>query len=210
MAKVAASVRDAFYENRRTGLAEAALRLWAEKGFDGTSVAAVAEAAGVAKGTFYLYFPSKQALLEEVLRRYSLLPSIQSLAENIAGRPFDEAVHEFVRQAWRHLGEHRELVLLALRELPSHLDQVRDLVERVLVPANELIAAYLREHLGEQRAREISLVVAGRGLIGTIVLVFLSQEILGAGRFLPVTEEEITATIANVFLHGVRGRAESR
>jgi AcrR family transcriptional regulator len=205
MAKVAASERDAFYESRRAELADVALRLWAERGFDATSVAAVAEAAGVSKGTVYLYFPSKQALLEEVLRRYSLLPSVQSLVDNITGASFEEAVHAFVRHAWRHLSEHRDLVLLALRELPSHLDQAREAVERILVPTNELIAAYLRQQVGEQRAREISLVVAGRGLIGTIILVFLTQEILGAGRLMPVDEEQIVSTIAQVFLHGVLG-----
>src|SRR5262245_18531957 len=126
MPKIAATERDAFYESRRAAIAEVALRLWAEKGFAATSVAAVAKAAGISKGAMYLYFPSKQALLEEVLRRYSLLPSLQSLVEYIAGKSFEEAVHAFVRDAWRHLNEHRDLVLLVLRELPSQLEEARE------------------------------------------------------------------------------------
>lgn len=206
MPKVAASERDAFYQTRRTEIAEVALRLWAERGFDATSVASIAGEAGVSKGTFYLYFPSKQALLEDVLRRYSLLPNIQKLAASLSSGSFEEAVHSFVSEAWRHLSEHRDLLLLALRELPSHLEQVQDAVEHILVPGNQMIAAYLEQQLGPERAREISLVVAGRGLIGTVILVFLTQEILGAGRLLPVREEQITATIADVFLHGVLGK----
>ena len=103
MPKIAASERDAFYETRRTELAETALNLWADKGFDATSVASIAEAAGVSKGTFYLYFSSKQALLEDVLRRYSLLPNIQVLAEDLADKTLEEAVEIFVNQAWAHL-----------------------------------------------------------------------------------------------------------
>jgi AcrR family transcriptional regulator len=209
MAKIAASERDAFYEARRTELAEVALALWAEKGFDGTSVAAIAEAAGISKGSFYLYFASKQALLEDVLRRYSLLPNIQSLAETMVERPFEDAVHSFVREAWRHLSEHRDLVLLAVRELPSHLKQAQDALERIVIPGNKLIAAYLEQQLGPERAGEISLIVAGRGLIGTIVIMFLSQVVLGGSRFLPLGDEEITSTIAQVFLHGVVGTKES-
>ncbi len=205
MPKIAASERDAFYESRRAELAEVALRLWAERGFDATPVSAIAEAAGISKGALYLYFPSKQALLEEVLRRYSLFPSIQSLAENIVGKSFEDAVHAFVRHVWRHLSEHRDLILLALRELPGHLDDAREAVEQVLVPGNQLLANYLQVHVGEQRARKISLIIAGRGLIGTIVLVFLSQEILGVGRLLPVGEDEIVSTVAQIFLHGVLG-----
>lgn len=205
MAKIPASEREDFYETRRAELARIALRLWAERGFGSTSVAAVAEAAGISKGTFYLYFASKQALLEDVLQRYTLLPSIQTMVEGMADRSFEEAVQTFVRQAWRHLSEHRDIVILALRELPSHPEQVQEAVEHILVPSNKLIAAYLEERLGAERAREISLVIAGRGLIGMVIMLFLSQEVLGAGRFLPVAEEEITSTIAEIFLQGVLG-----
>lgn len=208
MPKIAASERDTFYEARRKEIADAALRLWAERGFDSTSVASIAEAAGISKGTFYLYFASKQALLEDVLRRYTLLPTIQVLVDSMADSSLEEALHAFVRTAWRHLSDHRDLVLLALRELPSHLEQAQEAIERVLVPGNQLLAHYLEERLGPQRAREISLVVAGRGLVGMIIMVFLSQEILGARRFLPVAEEEITSTIARVFLQGVLGARE--
>ncbi len=209
MPKIAASERDAFYESRRTELADVALKLWAHKGFDATSVASIAEAAGMSKGTFYLYFSSKQALLEDVLRRYSLLPNIESLAEDLAGLPFDEAVETFVRQAWAHLSEHRDLVRLALREMPSHLEQVQDALEHVFIPGNQLIAAYLENRLGPERAQELSFVVAGRGLIGMVMMMFLTQEVLSAGRFLPLTDEEITSTVAKVFLHGVAGPAEA-
>jgi hypothetical protein len=124
---------------------------------------------------------------------------------NMPGSSLEESVHVFVRAAWRHLSEHRDLVLLALRELPSHLEHLQEAIERILVPTNEMIARYLEERLGPERAGEISLVVAGRGLIGMIVMVFLTQEILGAKRFLPVAEDEIAATLAQVFLHGVLG-----
>ena len=48
MPRIAASERDAFYEARRTALSEVALKLWAEQGFDQTSVAAIAQQAGIA------------------------------------------------------------------------------------------------------------------------------------------------------------------
>jgi len=205
MAKIAASERDAFYEERRTTLTEVAVRMWAERGFDATSVAAIAEAAGMSKGTFYLYFHSKQALLEDVLRRYTLLPSIRSMVEDLVDRSLDEAVHTFVREAWRHLASHRDLLLLALRELPTHVEQLQQALGHVFVPGNRLIAAHLEARLGAERAREISLIIAGRGLIGMVVMVFLSEEVLGVGRFLPVDREQIPHTIAEVFLHGVIG-----
>jgi AcrR family transcriptional regulator len=201
--RIPASERDAFYESRRTALAEVALELWAEKGFDQTSVAEIAREAGIAKGTFYLYFESKEALLDEVLRRNSLGPNLLALIRDLQTRPLEEAVHAFVRGAWRHLSDHRDLLLVALREMPTHLEQAREIVERLMVPVNAAVARDLAARIGPERAGELSTVISVRALIGMVVVVFLTQEVLGVGRFLPVPEEEITRTIAELFLHGV-------
>ena len=143
MPRIPASERDAFYEARRSALADVALKLWAERGFDQTSVAAIAREAGVAKGTFYIYFESKQALLLEVLRRNSLVPNILTLIDDLQHESLEDAVASFVRGAWRHLREHRDLVLVVLGELPSHLEEAREAIERVVVPSNEVVSGYL-------------------------------------------------------------------
>jgi AcrR family transcriptional regulator len=208
VSKIAASQRDAFYETRQAALCQVALKLWAERGFDQTPVEAIAREAGIAKGTFYLYFESKGALLLEVLRRNSLVPSVLALIEDLKTRRLEDAVHGFVRGAWRHLDSHRELILVALREMPTHLADARAAVARVLVPANAALARDLDARIGPERAGKLSSVIAVRALIGMIVLTFLTQEILGAGRHLPVPEDEITRTIALLFLHGIAPERE--
>ena len=50
-------------EERRRDILEAALAAFGSKGFNETTVDEVAQAAGVAKGTVYLYFDSKEHLL---------------------------------------------------------------------------------------------------------------------------------------------------
>lgn len=56
-------------EHRPDELLDAALGLFVEKGYAHTSVAEIARKAGVSKGSVYLYFPSKQAILEGLVRR---------------------------------------------------------------------------------------------------------------------------------------------
>ncbi len=53
---------------RRAHLVEAAARLFANTDFDGVTIANVAQAAGVAKGTAYIYFATKEALFLELVR----------------------------------------------------------------------------------------------------------------------------------------------
>jgi AcrR family transcriptional regulator len=50
----------------RARVLDAAVELFAERGYEGTTVAQVISRAGVAKGGFYHHFPSKEALLYEV------------------------------------------------------------------------------------------------------------------------------------------------
>ena len=50
-------------EQRKKEIALVALDLFAEKGFETTSISSVAEAAGIGKGTVYEYFTSKEELV---------------------------------------------------------------------------------------------------------------------------------------------------
>lgn len=52
---------------KREQLLTAALKLFVEKGVENTSTAEIAKAAGTASGTLFLYFPSKQDLVSELV-----------------------------------------------------------------------------------------------------------------------------------------------
>jgi AcrR family transcriptional regulator len=53
----------------RDRIVAAAVELFGEHGYDGTSIGAVLESAGVARGALYHHFPSKEALFDAVLER---------------------------------------------------------------------------------------------------------------------------------------------
>jgi len=57
-------------DTRRQEILDAALSLFAERGFDATTVQGIAAAAGVAAGTVYLYFPSKEHVLLALHHQY--------------------------------------------------------------------------------------------------------------------------------------------
>jgi AcrR family transcriptional regulator len=57
-------------EDRRQGLMDAALRVLRDKGASVATVSDITEEAGVAKGTFYLYFDSKEHLLAALRERF--------------------------------------------------------------------------------------------------------------------------------------------
>jgi AcrR family transcriptional regulator len=67
-------------ERRRPQVLDAGLALFLERGYEGTSMAAIADAAGVTKPVVYACFPSKDELFRALLRREEerILREIQS------------------------------------------------------------------------------------------------------------------------------------
>jgi AcrR family transcriptional regulator len=54
-------------ERRRRAMLETALRVFSEKGYHQARISDIIEAAGIARGTFYLYFDGKNAIFHELL-----------------------------------------------------------------------------------------------------------------------------------------------
>ena len=54
-------------ESRRAAILTGALRVFGRKGYHQTHVADIIKAAGIARGTFYLYFESKAAVFDSIL-----------------------------------------------------------------------------------------------------------------------------------------------
>ncbi|OXM84284.1 TetR/AcrR family transcriptional regulator [Paenibacillus rigui] len=55
-------------EEKKDGIIEAALKLFEEQGYHQTKVSDIVRAAGVAQGTFYLYFQSKEDLFRSIAK----------------------------------------------------------------------------------------------------------------------------------------------
>jgi TetR/AcrR family fatty acid metabolism transcriptional regulator len=75
--------------NKRERILDAAVRVFARKGFHATRVSEVAKAAGVADGTIYLYFDSKEHLLVSLFedRVQRLLAYLESELPRVATAP---------------------------------------------------------------------------------------------------------------------------
>lgn len=53
--------------HRKAAIEEAAMQLFAENGFSGVSISAIARKAGTSKGLLYNYFENKEALVKEIV-----------------------------------------------------------------------------------------------------------------------------------------------
>jgi AcrR family transcriptional regulator len=98
-------------EGTRRRLKEAATAEFAEHGPDGTTMARIAERAGINKERLYKYFGDKQALFETVLT-----DELDKLAASVAPVPGFEDIGEFAGRTFDYHAAHPQLVRLLLWE----------------------------------------------------------------------------------------------
>jgi AcrR family transcriptional regulator len=89
-------------DERRRDLLDAAVKVFAKKGVSAATVSDIAKAAGVAKGTFYLYYSSKEHLLGALKEQFvdEMMEHATSLYEQVGKEDWwalvDETVESFV------------------------------------------------------------------------------------------------------------------
>jgi TetR/AcrR family fatty acid metabolism transcriptional regulator len=93
--------------DKRLAILRAAAKKFSTQGFHDTKVEQIAEEAGVAKGTVYLYFKDKSHLLFEV-GRYYLQQHIEQLKQQMA--PHEKAVDKLRAYARYHTTHFQEIV----------------------------------------------------------------------------------------------------
>jgi len=102
--------RELVEEFRRDAMLKATRHLIARHGLAGASMQAIADEAGVAKGTLYLCFEDRDDLIEQAIG--GVLDELQALlrAELRPGRPLREALHGLVRTQIGFFETHREFL----------------------------------------------------------------------------------------------------
>lgn len=161
-------------ESRRR-IVDAAAELMAERGFAGTSIAAVSKRSGLPSGSIYWHFESKEALLavvmEEGARRwFDALPGPEALPPGPEDRvsPLLDSVlgsleqhPEFLRLLVLISLERREVDAASLAVVRRVREMALDLIRRQLSRVFESLGPEVAERLADQFASFVLCVVDG-------------------------------------------------
>ena len=192
-------------DDKRRLILDAAVRVFAQQGYEASRVGDVAKEAGVAYGLVYHYFGSKDAVLEAVFHeQWGRLLSAVALAEETGETAPEQLalVVKIVLRAWR---DDPDLVRLLVREITRspHIQDELDEIGQAFASLRRIVARGQEE--GTFRA-DIDPQIAAWMLYGGLEEV-LTGWVLGqlpdTAEAVAAAEREVTATLVG----GLRSRS---
>lgn len=127
MTKTASKMPSTRHLEKRQSLLDIALRCFIQNGLNQTSVNDIVHNAGIAKGTFYHYFPSKEALILELRAEYmqSFFQVIEAEMAQMPETTWDQKLHAWFTGSAKHFAAHREMHN-ALFHQHHHIEDTQD------------------------------------------------------------------------------------
>ena len=179
---------------------EAAVRVFAREGYYNSRVSDIAREAGIAAGTIYLYFKTKDDILVTLFRD-KMAEFVGALRKAIAGEP--DAASKIRRLVFLHfsmLEEHPNLAEVVQVELRQGQKFFRGASSQEIGAYFALIGSVLEEGMVQERFRpDLPVKVATKMLFGAMDQMATSWVLGKRGYRLADTAD----AVADVFLQGV-------
>lgn len=192
-------------DDRPSEILQAAMDEFAENGFAGAKIEAIAERAGVAKGTVYLYYATKAELFEAIVRD-RISPVFAQVSQMVDRWPGDTSsllqtvIQTFYKQMIE--SDQRRMILKTLIAEGDRFGELTAFYHReVIVGARKMLAKIMERGLasGEFRdsaiVREPMVVIAPAMFAAVWKMTFEACEPLSSKRFLEAHIELVLSSL---------------
>ena len=193
-------------EARPDEVLDAALSVFVARGFAATKVDDIARQAGVSKGTVYLYFPSKEALLEGIVQR-AMAPIADSAAPDLAQFEGDPRlpIAMVLHMLCKTLGQPDkiDILKLILREamnFPAIAEMYRRHVLDKMVPA---LTGLLARGVEQGHLRPVDPELTIRSVVGPLIAHIALSEIFDIRPSDGMALERLVENHIDILFHGI-------
>jgi len=187
-------------ERTRLSVMAAAHKLFLSKGYNGTSMRAIADEADLALGGIYNHFANKEEIFEAILIERHPLQHIAPALQAARGETPEELVQDAARQILQLLGPRRDLLHVMFIEWVEfegkHASQLIDQFYPQLQDFGQRLAAF------KKQLRPIALPMLLRVFIGLLLSYYLTETLLSQTHYTNYQPKEFKAFI-DIYLHGI-------
>ncbi|HEX5479710.1 MAG TPA: helix-turn-helix domain-containing protein [Dehalococcoidia bacterium] len=179
---------------RREEILDAARRVFAARGFRGTTIADIADEAGIALGTIYLYFPSKEAVFGALNQRLGVLIA-EALRSESPAVSLEDTVARRVRATFAACASNRDLVrLFVLNTDPGSAVERR--IRAQENTHNRPMAIEIAQGIADGTIRRCDPAIAVRLVYGVVRMAVYEAFVVGDGSHADAYRDACAAMIA--------------
>jgi TetR/AcrR family transcriptional regulator len=192
-------------EERRRVIVEAAVGLFSQKGFRGTTTKEIAETAGCSEATIFKHFATKNELYSAILEAKSRIEETLAKAAQAAASKDDSGVFRAVglESLIRTEQDPSLMRLLLFSALEGH-DLSHLFFESKVRGLHEFLSGYIKDRIADGAFQPVDPLLAARGFVGMIAHYLLIHEIFEVKRQAGLLPEHVVDTFVRLFLRGIQ------
>ncbi|MBN1813464.1 MAG: TetR/AcrR family transcriptional regulator [Anaerolineae bacterium] len=189
-------------DETRERIVQGAAQVFAQKGYEGATTRAIAQAAGVNEVTLFRHFGNKKNIFMAVIERFSALPGLEvAMKERLTGD---------YRQDLTKLGTHflttmlkqRKAILMSLCTA-ERLPEIREVVAQPPTQQQQMLSGYLRQQIARGVVRDLpSPELAAKMFFGMLFEFAISQPLITGTPLEHIPPEEVVAQVVDIFVQG--------
>ena len=182
-----------------------AVRLFAERGYDRTSVPDIQEAAGLSRGSgaLYKHFPSKEALLSAAIERFVGQARDGRAELGDMTLPVGEGSRRLVEGMLERLGANRDVLRILWRDL-EHFPEMKALARGEIMQRTYLaVSNWLQENQRQGKLRPHDSEATAAVIVGSVAMFRVFEAIWGE-RAINISDERFASAWSDLLLQGLR------
>lgn len=194
--------REEYLHERREHILDAAMQIFENKGFAATNVAEIASLAGIAKGTIYLYFESKQQIFAAILNERSFVPLLADLL--IEDQPLEDTLRNLAQNFQSYMETHLPLIRMAMADGIRFPDCAEQVYQESILKGNLILADYLEKQSKAGNIRPLkNPFLTAKIFMGMMMYHVLTQEVMGGKNIIYISQDEWIDEVIKIFCNSM-------
>jgi len=193
-------------EERRARIIDAALNVFARKGFSGTRTKEIAELAGISETLIFQHFQTKEDLYRAALSKlFGSHPVMPDVEEMMAKKDDVGVFSTLALHVIRHNRQDPRIMRLAILsalEGPRSTDIFHHPAE-TQPSLRELLSRYIQQRVDDGAFKKVNAQIAAQLFVEAIFMYIGDQEASITGRPLTFSDEETVETLVSIFIDGL-------
>jgi AcrR family transcriptional regulator len=186
----------------RTKILQAAQRLFAAQGFEGTTTRDLAQSAGIAEGTLFRHFANKKAILVEVATN-GWVDILTDLLTELSEMGSYKAIAQVMRRRMWNLRKNADIMRVCFMEVQFHPD-LRDRIQtEVIDKMTDVAEAFFQTAMDKGIYRQMAAKLVAKVFLGLFAIAGFSDNTLIEPNASPQEMQKMAEGLADIFLNGV-------